>query len=79
MDSTMLDKQPGGRVYADMLTVPAVAEILHVHRQTVYAYIRLGVLDAVKLGDATSAPLRITEASLDAFLRDHVVTPPEAA
>ncbi len=48
-----------------LLTVPEVAEHLHLSRSMVYALIQRGQLKVIKIGNAT----RVAPTALNAFLR----------
>ena len=51
-----------------MLRVKEVAERLNVSEDTVRTYIKLGQLQAVRLGDGKRPTIRVTENALVAFL-----------
>lgn len=48
-------------------TIPEVAEMLSVHRDTVQAWIEEGKLGSVKIGHRT---VRILQSDIDKFIRD---------
>lgn len=52
-------------------TVEEVAELLHVHRQTVRKWYRAGKLDIVKLG---ARSVRVSEEALQRFLAENGLT-----
>lgn len=60
-----------------MYRVADVAERLDVHQQTVREWLRLGVLDGVRLG-GTKAGWRIPSSAVDAFLERRRTPPPAA-
>lgn len=53
--------------YAADLTVVEVAQLLHIHRNTVLALIDAGKLEAYRIGTGTRGPWRFTRASVAAF------------
>jgi len=53
-----------------LLTAPQVAQILHIHINTVYNYLEKGLLKGTKLNDYR---WRIKQEDLDAFLNQGVV------
>jgi putative molybdopterin biosynthesis protein len=52
------------KIYDDLLTPEQVAEILQIHKLTVYDYIRKGKLGAIRLG----RKYRITKKDLEQLL-----------
>lgn len=52
------------RAAQDLLTINEVAEILQVHPQTVYTYVRRGLLPAQRLGTTPKARIRILYSDL---------------
>lgn len=66
----MFKKKPDepGEKAPQLLTPQDVAERLKIDRESVYALVKRRELDAMKLGPRT---LRVTEASLAAFIESH--------
>ncbi len=53
-----------------LLTLRDVARLLGVSRSTVGRYVHEGRLQAIRLGDADTSPLRFRRSALDAFLQE---------
>jgi excisionase family DNA binding protein len=59
------------------LTVDEVGAYLGVSRWSVTRYIKAGALEAIKLGDARNAPIRVPLSSVQACIQSHTVTAEE--
>lgn len=51
-----------------LLTAPQVAELLHIHINTVYRYLETGILKGYKLGNLRSSRWRVKEQDLNKFI-----------
>lgn len=57
-----------------LLTIDEVESYLGVSRWSVTRFIKAGELEAIKLGDARNAPVRIPLSSVRAYIQSHTVT-----
>jgi excisionase family DNA binding protein len=70
--------RPAPEPVGALLTIPQVAERLGVTRQTVYSYIRGGLIDRVDIGRG-KPKTRISEAALGRFIERHTIPGRKAA
>jgi len=49
----------------EYLCVAQVAEVMGLHKNTVWKYIRTGIIPAIKLGEHRNSPLRVSRFALE--------------
>ena len=71
-----MDMKTTGQSAHSYLTPPGIAKLLRVASDKVHGWIRRGELRAVNVGDGVRARYRVSQESLDAFLKSREVQPP---